>query len=138
MANLSTAKQRLDAALAIMLQLIFCYLRSARTMLASVSQFNDPRNPLRTLLQNAGPLEADVDPAAASIRLLKDAERLFQLLQKPFEDLRQANIDALGSDERERYQRAYKSIKARRRPATNIKWMDQLRPNFLASSWNDR
>ena len=140
-AIMAVQSERADPAeksLIAFLQLVFCYLHSARAVMENESQLDNTRSSLWKFLHHDDKTKSSVNFARSSEQLLQDVSHLFRLAKAPFRDLREKLTAAMNAEDRSRYQRACDDLQAHGKSAAYIRRMVvHMRPNFLASSRYD-
>ncbi len=135
MAAQSTHADPMEKSLITFLQLVFCYLHSARAVMENESQLDNTRSPLWKFLHHDDKTKSSLSFARSSEQLLQDVSHLFRLAKAPFRDLRKKLTAAMNDEDRGRYQRAGDDLQAHGQSAAHIRRMVvHTRPNFLASS----
>lgn len=95
----------------LFLQLVSCYLHSTRVLIENEAELANPKSHLWQFLHREGKAETTPGFARSSEQLLQDVEHLFAIADEPFRNLRDTLLAQMNVAERERYQRAYDSLR---------------------------
>lgn len=100
----------LEKSLITLLKHILLHLHSARTIVANEHQSKN-KNPHNHFLNHHSSIEQENNVTKSSKDILGDVFKTFGMAEEPFRSLQQKIIGSMNENDRNRYKRAYESLK---------------------------
>ncbi|MFA5044280.1 MAG: hypothetical protein WC381_09135 [Kiritimatiellia bacterium] len=107
----TTHTSPLEAPFLLFIHMVLFDLYSVRVIMENEHALKDRQSPLWQFLHRNGKANEIVSFARGGEQLLQDVAHLFGMVEAPFRDIRKTLAEGMSAGDRERYQRAYDSLK---------------------------